>query len=160
MPAKVLITENWDKVLDSDLNVYEDKGDTRTAIYCRNEVQNDPETYIKYLKWVNRLYTDAVVPKYGPVYMFKLGYLPVCCTPSYWDNEYAEFVLPKLREAGIQIYPREAFCLSNYGSRRQSTNQSTDWWVSKIDIKERFGKPSITGITVQEVYRLCGIFHP
>lgn len=155
--AKVVVMDNFLNVLDDEVVTDLDAPDTRTAIYCRNHIDDDPATYINYMQVLHQLLRNSKTPKFGPVYMFRLGYLPVCCPPSFWTTGYAEQVLPKIREAGLHLYPREPFCVSYYGARQRGEKKMPDWWVSKIDVMNLTGKKNIVGITVQEVYRLCGI---
>lgn len=155
---------NWNTLLQDEAVLSTDEGDTRTATYCRDDEQS-LESYIGYVRVCSvlrkRMKSFESAGRrgrriVGPDYMFDLGFLPITMVPSYWDPRKADTILQAVKDQRLIAYPRASLGLSDYTFYSKNMANSSEWWVSKLDISERTGKP-LGEIGLKEVFNLCGL---
>ena len=162
---KLTVWTNWKhaEAVDKDMVPVDAVKDTRSGFYCIGDEQT-LESYANYLNvFMGYMFYLSIAgakvfrrPVAGPAYMRELGFIPITAMPSYWGADVAKNVLAQFQKSRIPLYPRPYLGTIDTIYENKAVGAMPDWWVSKLDVSERFGIP-LHRIGVKEVFAACGV---
>lgn len=145
---KLVITDNFQRILPGDERHIGDVMDRRHAIYARNS-HFTIDAYLGYLRCIKPLAMHQCA--LGRDYMLRLGFIPIILPPSVWGEQVHAAILPAVQNK-LPVYPRPAVSFIS----RWYTSAIPDYWASKLEAAELLGcKPE--EVRVEGVLRKCGL---
>lgn len=147
MASTSVITQDFQgRIPNAEYLEERDSFDERNKIYAR-DMTYSVESYLGYLNWSKLL----VMQTCRNDHMLRLGFLPVCMPPSFWDEQARKTLLEPISNV-IPVYtqPAVSFTVDYYSSIYP------DFWASKMDAAE-ICRCEPEEVTVRRLFAACGI---